>query len=62
VKRKDLERELTKLGWHFKRHGANHDIWSDGEHDEPLPRHNEIKEFLAKKIIKKAQTSFLRRK
>jgi len=42
------------LGWYLLRQGANHEIWTNGEITEPIPRHREINENLAKKIIKKA--------
>ena len=42
------------LGWSFLRHGGNHDVWSDEERLEYIPRHAEINEFLARKILKKA--------
>jgi mRNA interferase HicA len=54
VKRKDLEKQLTKLGWYLKRHGAKHDVWTNGEIDQQIPRHREIAELLAKKILKTA--------
>jgi mRNA interferase HicA len=58
MKRRDLERELTKLGWYFKRHGGKHDLWTNGIEEEPIPRHNEINELLAKKILKTAQRAY----
>lgn len=54
MKRKELERKLTKSGWWLLRHGGNHDIWTDGKLEEPVPRHAEINELLAKKILRKA--------
>ena len=54
VKRKELERKLGHLGWHLLRHGGNHDIWTNGREEEPGPRHPEINEDLARKILKKA--------
>jgi mRNA interferase HicA len=54
VKKRDLEQELKKLGWWFKRHGSNHDIWTDGEAEEAVPRHREINEILARSILKMA--------
>jgi len=54
MKRKDLERQLKDLGWYFSRHGGKHDVWTNGEETEMIPRHNEINEFLAKKILKTA--------
>ena len=55
MKRKDLEKQLTKLGWYLKRHGSKHDVWTNGEIDEQVPRHREIAEMLAKKILKTAK-------
>ncbi|RJP22344.1 MAG: addiction module toxin, HicA family [Candidatus Omnitrophota bacterium] len=55
MKRKLLEKELEKLGWCFLRHGGNHDIWTDGDRQEPIPRHNEINEKLARSILMKAR-------
>ena len=55
MKRAALEKKLHKFGWYLKRHGGNHDIWTNGEHTEPIPRYPEIVEVLAKKILKKAQ-------
>ncbi len=59
MKKKILEKELKKLGWWLKRHGGKHDIWTNGEDEEPVPRHNEINELLAKKILKTAQRPFI---
>ncbi len=53
MKRRDLINILEKNGWYLKRNGANHDIYTDGSKIEPIPRHNEINERLAKTIIKK---------
>jgi len=39
---------------HFFRHGKRHDIWTDGEREEAIPRHNEINEKLAKAILRRA--------
>lgn len=53
MKRRDLINYLEKNGWYLKRNGANHDIYTDGESIEPIPRHNEINEKLAKSILNK---------
>lgn len=53
MKRKDLIKKLTQNGWYFKRDGGNHEIWTDGVSTEPVPRHKEIPEQLAKAIIKR---------
>ena len=55
VKRRELEARLKKAGWAFIRHGGNHDVWGKGEQQEAVPRHNEINEHLAKKILRKAE-------
>jgi mRNA interferase HicA len=54
VKRRDLERRLSQAGWYLLRHGGNHDVWTNGQEEEPVPRHSEINENLARKILKKA--------
>ena len=55
MKKRDLEKQLRECGWRFERHGGNHDAWTNGELFEFVPRHAEIKEMLAKKILKKAK-------
>jgi mRNA interferase HicA len=54
MKRRELEKRLIIYGWRFDRHGGNHDIWTNGKIFESIPRHSEIDEYLAKKILKKA--------
>jgi predicted RNA binding protein YcfA (HicA-like mRNA interferase family) len=57
VKRRELERRLRAAGWKRLRHGGNHDIWGSesGEDREPVPRHDEISEQLATKILRNAE-------
>lgn len=55
MKRRDLEQKLSELGWRFGHHGGEHDRWTNGKEMESMPRHKEIKEYLAKKILKKAK-------
>jgi mRNA interferase HicA len=55
MKKRDLEKQLSKNGWRFSHHGGNHDIWTNGKKHEAVPRHREINEYTAKKIIKTAQ-------
>ena len=57
VKKKDLEKQLRETGWRFARHGGNHDAWTNGELFEFVPRHAEVKEMLARKILKKAKAN-----
>lgn len=56
MKRRELEGRLRALGWFLLRHGGSHDVWTDGERLEYVPRHAEINENLARKILKKAES------
>ncbi|MFH1830377.1 MAG: type II toxin-antitoxin system HicA family toxin [Pseudomonadota bacterium] len=53
MKKRDLEKRLRKYRWWFLRSGGKHDVWTNGEIEEYVPRHSEIGEGLAKKILKK---------
>ena len=53
MKRRDLIKLLEANGWWLMRNGANHDIYTNGVCSEPIPRHPEIKEQLAKSIIRR---------
>lgn len=53
MKTKDLIKLLESNGWKFKRHGADHDVYTKGTERESVPRQKEIKENLAKSIIKR---------
>ena len=55
MKRRDLLKKLEKLGCTFVRHGGSHDWYSNPKtkQSQPIPRHTEINENLAKSIIKK---------
>ena len=53
MKRKDLIKLLEKDGWELVRNGAQHDVYRKGKDQETIPRHSEIPEILAKKIIKR---------
>lgn len=53
MKRRDLIKLFEKNGWWLDRDGGRHDIYTNGEKEEPIPRHREINEILAKSIIKK---------
>ena len=54
MKRRDLIRELNKIGCVLIRHGARHDWYQNPKTkvSQPVPRHREINEPLAKRIIK----------
>jgi len=55
MKRRELIKQLEKLGCIFVRPGGNHDWYSNPKtkQSQPIPRHSEINENLAKSIIKK---------
>ena len=53
MKRSDLIKLLLANGWYLKRNGAKHDLYTNGVASEPIPRHTEIQENLAKAIIKR---------
>jgi len=54
MKRKDLIRKSEEMGCIFIRHGGNHDWYQNPRTKlaQPVPRHNEVNENLAKHIIK----------
>ena len=54
MKRKDLVRKITAAGCVLVKHGGSHDLYKNPEtgRKQPIPRHNEIDEHLAKHIIK----------
>ena len=55
MKRRDLIKKITALGAEFIRHGGNHDWYQNPKTGmcQPVPRHREIDEYLAKSIIRK---------
>ena len=53
MKRRDLIKLLEANGWYFKREGGNHDIYTNGKAIEPISRQKEIKESVAKAIIRR---------
>ena len=53
MKRGELIKLLEKNGWYIKRNGGNHDLYTNGKQTEPIPRHPDINERLARSIIKK---------
>ncbi|MBU1053280.1 MAG: type II toxin-antitoxin system HicA family toxin [Proteobacteria bacterium] len=54
MKRRDLERKLRIAGCYLKREGSSHSLWINPKNGmiEAVPRHNDIKEPLANKILK----------
>jgi mRNA interferase HicA len=53
MKRNELVRLLEQNGWTFDREGGNHSVFTNGKDEEFVPRHNEVREGLARKIIKR---------
>ena len=53
MKRRDLIKLLEENGWWFKRNGGDHDIYTNGKDIEPISRQKEIKEDVAKAIIRR---------
>ncbi len=55
MKRLDLIQELLKAGCVLLRHGGRHDIYHNPRtgRSEPVPRHREINEILARRILKR---------
>jgi predicted RNA binding protein YcfA (HicA-like mRNA interferase family) len=55
MKRTDLIRKLEEAGCEFVRHGGKHDWYRNPKTgvSQPVPRHREINELLAKHIMKK---------
>ena len=54
MKRKDLINKITSGGCVLVRHGDHHDLYKNPRtgKQQPVPRHTEIDENLAKHIIK----------
>jgi predicted RNA binding protein YcfA (HicA-like mRNA interferase family) len=55
LNRRDLIKEIERKGAIFIRHGGKHDWYQNPKTkiSQPVPRHREINENLAKSIIKK---------
>jgi len=55
LKKADLIRKVEELGCVFIRHGGKHDWYQNPKTraTQPIPRHGEINDNLAKHIIKK---------
>ncbi len=55
MKRRDLIKKIEAFGCLLVRHGGSHDWYSNPKtkQSQPVPRHKEINENLAKSIIKK---------
>ena len=55
MKRRDLIKRLEYMGCVLSRYGGKHDWYTNPstKQSQPIPRHKEINENLAKSIIKK---------
>jgi mRNA interferase HicA len=55
MKRRDLISKLEEMGCVLVRHGGSHDWYTNfaAKKSQPVPRHSEIHDGLAKSIIKK---------
>jgi predicted RNA binding protein YcfA (HicA-like mRNA interferase family) len=53
MKRNELIKRITEVGCVFIRHGGNHDLYKNPRtgKKQPIPRHNEIDDHLARHII-----------
>jgi len=58
MKRRELEKRLRHTGCYLKREGAAHSLWINPRSGvvEAIPRHTEVKEPLARKILKSLGT------
>jgi predicted RNA binding protein YcfA (HicA-like mRNA interferase family) len=54
MKRRDLIKKIESSGCILIRHGGKHDWYQNQttKISQPIPRHREINEYLAKRIIK----------
>lgn len=54
MKRRDLIKKIESMGCLFIRHGGRHDWYQNPKTkiSQPIPRHREINEQLAKHILK----------
>jgi len=58
MKRRDLIKRIEDFGCELLRHGGKHDIYHNPKTGatQPVPRHREINEILARKIIRDLTT------
>ena len=55
MKKKELLKIIKKNGFSLCRQGGDHEIYKRGDMEIQVPRHAEIKEGLAKSIIKQSK-------
>jgi hypothetical protein len=52
---RDLARELRGMGWWNTGQGGAHEKWTNGRYSIAVPRHREINENTAMRILKQAR-------
>lgn len=52
MKRYLFEKKIQKAGFNFKEHGGKHDTWKRGTETIQVPRHKEVNERLARRILR----------
>ncbi len=52
MKHRDLLKIAAEHGFKYLRDGGRHGIYSDGEKEVAIPRHREVNEITAKKIVR----------
>lgn len=53
VRWRNVENKFKVGGWWLKRHGGNHDVWTNDKKEKQIPRPPKINERLAKAILKR---------
>lgn len=53
VQRRKALKVLKKNGWWLERHGANHDVYTNGFSKEPIPRHGDLNKYTWQGIVKR---------
>ena len=53
MKRRELINKFEAKGWRFLRSGHKHDIYTDGQNLEQIPRHSDVNEKLARSMIRR---------
>ncbi len=58
MKRRELIKLLEEFGCFLARHGAKHDWYTNPttKQSQPVPRHNDINENLARSILRKLKS------
>lgn len=52
MKKRDLEKAMSQLGWRLLRQGGSHEVWTNGTNTVSVPRHREVNELTARGILK----------